>query len=161
MRDAGSRKVTHRAIQRYAAAARQVFPLLCPVREKEWDPDWDSQILYSKSGLAEEDCIFRTVDEEGIEELWYFTEYDIEKLHLQLVRMCPPSRAGKLNIRLRDTGPSACEAEISYTFVSLDEEGDRFLADYTKARFTEFMKAWEKALGHYLHTGTRVATLEY
>lgn len=161
MRDAASRKVTHRAVQRYAAPAREVFPMLCPVREKDWDPDWDCEVLFSRSGLAEEDCVFRTVDEEGVEELWYFTEYDPATYRLQLVRLTPPSRAGKIEIALRETGPSSCEADVAYTVVSLDEEGDHFLSDYTKPRFAEFMKAWERALAHYLQTGTRVESMEY
>jgi len=161
VRELSGRKVTHRAVQRYGAPAREVFPLLCPVREKDWDPDWDCQVLYSRSGRAEEDCVFRTVDEEGIEEIWYFTEHDPATYRLQLVRLCPPSRAGKIEIVLRETGAASCEADVAYTFVSLDEEGDRFLADYTKARYTEFMKAWEHALNHYLQTGSRVESMEY
>jgi hypothetical protein len=158
---AASRKVTHRAIQRYAVSAREVFPMLCPVREKEWDPDWDCTMLYSRSGLAEEDCVFRTVDEEGLEEIWYITEHDPSTCRMELVRICSPSRAGKISIAVRETAPDACEVDVAYTFVSLNEEGDRFLADCTRPRFAEFMKAWERALGHFLQTGSRVESMEY
>lgn len=41
-----------------------VFPLLCPVREREWLPGWQADIVHSTSGLVEEGCIFRSQAEE-------------------------------------------------------------------------------------------------
>ncbi len=161
MADARPHKVTRRHVQRYAAPARQVFPLICPVREKAWDPDWDCELLYSRSGFAEPDCVFRTVDEEGCEEIWYFTEHDPAALKMQIVRVSPPSRAGKIDIALKERGPSACEVEVTYTFVALDPEGERFLAEYTQESFAAFMTAWERALDHYLRTGERVESMEF
>ena len=34
-----------------------VFPLLCPVREYEWLEDWTCEMVFSESGVAEEDCV--------------------------------------------------------------------------------------------------------
>ena len=42
------------------ATPDRVFPLLCPVREYEWIPGWECDVLHSVSGVAEEDCVFRT-----------------------------------------------------------------------------------------------------
>jgi uncharacterized protein YndB with AHSA1/START domain len=49
---------THHA--RVAAPPERVFPLLCPVREREWVPGWHADILHSTSGVAELGCVFRT-----------------------------------------------------------------------------------------------------
>ena len=38
----------------------KVFPLLCPVREYEWFNDWKCTMVYSESGVAENNCIFYT-----------------------------------------------------------------------------------------------------
>ena len=38
----------------------RVFPLLCPVLEYRWIPTWRCDLLHSDSGVAEEDCVFRT-----------------------------------------------------------------------------------------------------
>jgi hypothetical protein len=35
-----------------------VFPLLCPVREREWIDGWNADVLHSRSGLAELGCVF-------------------------------------------------------------------------------------------------------
>ena len=37
----------------------KVFPLLCPVREYEWVEPWRCDLVYTDSGVAELDCIFR------------------------------------------------------------------------------------------------------
>ena len=42
------------------APPERVFPLLCPVREHEWIPAWKAEMVHSKSGFAELDCVFRT-----------------------------------------------------------------------------------------------------
>src|SRR5208283_1284485 len=38
----------------------KVFPLLCPVREYEWFNDWKCTMVYSESGVAENNCVFYT-----------------------------------------------------------------------------------------------------
>jgi hypothetical protein len=37
-----------------------VFPLLCPVREYEWFNDWKCTMVYSESGIAEQNGVFYT-----------------------------------------------------------------------------------------------------
>lgn len=51
----------HRTAQRtlhVPAPVSEVFPLLCPVREKEWVDGWDADVLHSTSGFAELGCVF-------------------------------------------------------------------------------------------------------
>src|SRR5262245_61051246 len=45
---------------RVDAAPPVVFPLLCPVRERDWIAGWDAAIVCSRSGLAEAGCVFQT-----------------------------------------------------------------------------------------------------
>jgi hypothetical protein len=56
----------HREMKNYRqtiqATPDQVFPLLCPVREKEWLENWQYQMLYSESGLAETGAVFATTE---------------------------------------------------------------------------------------------------
>jgi uncharacterized protein YndB with AHSA1/START domain len=47
-------------VARVAAPPDRVFPLLCPVREREWVPGWDAEVVRSDSGVAELGCVFRT-----------------------------------------------------------------------------------------------------
>jgi hypothetical protein len=38
----------------------KIFPLLCPVKEYEWFNDWKCTMVYSETGVAENNCIFYT-----------------------------------------------------------------------------------------------------
>ena len=38
----------------------EVFPLLCPVRERDWLDGWEFRMIHSSSGLIEKDCVFAT-----------------------------------------------------------------------------------------------------
>lgn len=50
-------RVAERTMQ-VDAPPSAVFPLLCPVREREWIPGWDAEVLHSTSGVAELGCVF-------------------------------------------------------------------------------------------------------
>ena len=73
-----------RVIRSYTQKLRgkpaDVFPLLCPVREREWARGWDPLAVYSMSGFAENDCIF-TTGEENPESFWVITDFDPCKPH--------------------------------------------------------------------------------
>jgi len=57
-----------------AGPPRDVFPLLCPVREHDWIPHWSGELIYSDSGVAELGCVFRTTASAG-EETWTVSRY--------------------------------------------------------------------------------------
>jgi hypothetical protein len=61
---------------RVAAPPAEVFPLLCPVREREWIPGWDAEVLHSRSGLAEPGCVFVTRPSEGRSLSWVITRQE-------------------------------------------------------------------------------------
>jgi len=46
-------RVSHQYTQRIRASTKEVFPLLCPVREQEWIPRWDPVLVAAESGIAE------------------------------------------------------------------------------------------------------------
>jgi len=53
------------------ATPERVFPLLCPVVEYDWIPDWRCTMVHSTSGVAELGCVFLR---EG--ESWITTRYE-------------------------------------------------------------------------------------
>ena len=60
---------------RVAAPRADVFPLLCPVRERDWIPGWEADVLHSRSGLAEPGCVFVTRPGEG-RVAWIVTRHE-------------------------------------------------------------------------------------
>jgi hypothetical protein len=57
-----------------------VFPLLCPVREYEWIEPWSCDMVFSESGLAENNAVFRThFPAQGGEETWVVCRYEKDR----------------------------------------------------------------------------------
>ncbi len=64
-----------------------IFPLLCPVRESEWIETWQCTMVYSDSGFAEQDCVFRTdFPQDGPRDTWVLSRYERPKL-VEFVRV--------------------------------------------------------------------------
>jgi hypothetical protein len=61
---------------RAAAPPETVFPLLCPVREREWVDGWNANVLYSRSGLAELGCVFVVGHADGHTVTYVVTRYE-------------------------------------------------------------------------------------
>jgi len=40
------------------ATPEKIFPLLCPAAEYDWIENWDCELVFSRSGVNEEGCIF-------------------------------------------------------------------------------------------------------
>jgi len=56
----------------------RIFPLLCPAREADWIPGWNCELIYTKTGYAEDKCIFRTEKSNPAGEgLWTFTGFKL------------------------------------------------------------------------------------
>jgi hypothetical protein len=67
---------TASCIMRVAAPPADVFPLLCPVRERDWIPGWKADVLHSRSGLAELGCVFVTRPSERRRVAWVVTRHE-------------------------------------------------------------------------------------
>ena len=58
------------------APPERVFPLLCPSREYEWLPNWSCELLHSRTGVAEFECVFRTTLSVGGVMTWVVTRFE-------------------------------------------------------------------------------------
>ncbi len=144
-------RVTRTYVQKIEARPEEVFPLLCPVREAEWVKGWDPMVVYTKSGLAEPDCIFITGDGEP-DSVWVITNLDIDNFELEIIRVTPWTVAAKIHISLKPNGESGTDARVSYTYTALSEAGKDVVNHYTESYYTEFMQHWEAAINDYLLT---------
>jgi len=142
-------RVRRTYVQSIKARPEEVFPLLCPVRESEWVEGWDPLVVYSLSGLAEEDCVFVTEDSER-ESIWMITRRDPEQFHLEMIKVTPALTAAKINITLSEDGEGLTKALVTYMYTALSEEGVRFVEAYTEEYFSEFMAYWERTINAFL-----------
>jgi len=139
--------------QRLVAPPETVFPLLCPVREREWARGWDPVAVWSHSGVVEPDCVFVTPGEPPA--VWVVTEVDPERLFVEMVKVTPGVTACRLTIQL-EPAPGGSAAHVCYRHTSLGPRGDEFVASFTDAAYESFMKEWERELNHFLSTGRKL-----
>jgi hypothetical protein len=152
------KRVSRSYTQTLVAPPDAVFPLLCPVREAEWIPGWDPLLVVSKSGVAEDDCVFVTRSEPE-NTVWYVTDYQPEKEFIGFVRTTPGVTACRLSIQLA-AAREGSTARVTFTHTSLGEKGDAFVDGFTEAKFAGEMQLWEKRINHYLATGTCLAAAQ-
>jgi len=153
MTESQGKRVTHRYTQTNAAAPADVFPLLCPVRERDWVPGWQCRLIYSKSGVAEAGCVFLTPNDDGSETTWVVTEYDREAFRIAFVWVNPGLVVAQIDIRLDSVSPTMTRADICYTYTGLSAAGNREVERYDSKWFESKMRSWETAINHYLRTG--------
>jgi len=156
MADFHGTRVTHEYTQTNLAAPEKVFPLLCPVREADWVPGWGYGLIYSQSGIAELGCVFTTPNENGIDTVWLVTEYDQSAFRIAFAWVWPGLVAAQIRISLRGKLQGTTEADIRYSYTGLSPEGNREVARYDDAWFHHKMQSWEKAINHYLTTGSLI-----
>jgi len=132
---------------------KTVFPLLCPVREKEWLDGWDYRMIHSQSGLIEQGCVFNTPHHGALETTWYVSQYDPLNYCIEFIRITPEEMVVHITIQLECISEQQTKAIIIYQYTALNEEQNRWIETELQSSFVESMKWWEKAINHYLQTG--------
>lgn len=144
-------RVSRTYTQRLVAPPKDVFPLLCPVREAEWIVGWHPLSVISTSGVGERDCVFVTPGTPD-DSVWYITQHDAVAGFLEMIKITPAVTACRLSIQLQPTA-DGCEAQVTYTHTSLGPAGDTFVESFTEVFYRQFMHDWEARINHYLVHG--------
>jgi len=121
-----------------------LFPLLCPVREYEWIPDWTCELHHTRSGWVERGACFST--QRGDDRtLWVTTRHDPLHLLVEFAKFSAPHWVELMSLQLSAAAekvattaiPKAQAApvdegaaggsrlDIRYHLVGLDTEGER------------------------------------
>ena len=135
--------------QKLRGKPADVFPLLCPVREREWAEGWNPLTVYSISGIAETDCVFIT-GEESPESFWVITDFDPLLFRLGIVKVTPGMTVARINIRLTEDVSGNTDAEVVYLYTAISREGEGFVKEYSQEFFDGFMQFSESALNTFL-----------
>jgi hypothetical protein len=108
-------------------------------------------MIYSDSGIAEQDCIFSTDFPDEEKDVWVVSVYRPND-EIQFVRF-NGLRAIRYSITLADNGDGTTTAEWEQIITGLNEEGNRLVEGVTDETCREKIKGLERELNHYLTTG--------
>jgi len=131
-----------------SASPEKIFPLLCPVKEYEWIPTWQCNLIYSKSGYAELGCVFSTDfgDASGIE-IWVVSTYEKNR-QIGFVKTGVHITTRYTVSLNRSKSGSTIQWEQELT--SIDDQGDLMLDNMTQAVYNQKMKHINELLDFYL-----------
>jgi len=131
------------------ASPERVFPLLCPVREKEWLPDWDARMIYSASGVAEPGAVFVTQFDDEPEVTWIVAEHR-PPARVHFARWHPGEMIVDLQLDLSESRPDTTWLDIRYIYTALSCAGATRIAAMTEEQWHGQMTFWESSLNQWL-----------
>ncbi len=138
------------------APPEQVFPLLCPVREREWLDGWSAEMLYAVSGTAEDHAVFVTDFPDRGRSTWVVSHYDPARREIGFTVFHAGELAERLDIALAPDGSGGTTTRWTRTYTALGEAGTRHLERATGQPLDARMAGVEAALRHFCATGTRL-----
>ena len=139
--------------------ASTIFPLICPTKEYDWLDGWECDLLYSRSGIAELDCVFRCrVLNQKLDETWVIDVFEPnEKVQFSIfmegcvLRWC-------ISLFEKADGTTT-ESTWHMTITAFNEKGHQFLTENSPVHFSSKMKIFEAMINHYLDTGKKLSIL--
>lgn len=159
-RPAISNKRVEAAVTReIKASPGNIFPLSCPVEELRWIPEWDYQLIYSKSGVNETNCIFNEdksgahIFEKPLTTTWVTTIHDPENYRILFQLNLADKAVIRLNVRVREVGKAVSSCTWHMVFTALDEEANAMADDTIRGKLELVMTFLAEALQHYCETG--------
>jgi hypothetical protein len=145
----------HRCTQVWKGTKEEVFPLLCPVREKDWTPDWDPKLVISNSGVMEQECLFVEANTPN-DAIWVVFKHDPVNFEVAMYRIVPGTLVGMFAITLDSEDEGSTSASVSYEQTALGKEGENIIDEFTAESFAEFMDEFTLAINYYLTTGKMI-----
>lgn len=145
----------HSCVQIWKGTRIEVFPLLCPVKEKDWTPGWDPKLVISNSGVIEQECLFVEPDTPN-DAIWVVTKYDPVNFEVAMYRVVPGVLVGRFAVTLDSEVGKTTSASVSYEQTALGKDGEKTVNEFTAESFTKFMEEFTLAIDHFLTTGDMI-----
>jgi hypothetical protein len=139
-----------------AAPPEQIFPLLCPIEEYKWIDGWDCELVYSESGVVEDNCIFR---EEMSPRLfgssapttWITTLHDPDHFRRHFV-ILNDELVRKAEVSIEDSGNGVSTVRWTTVATTLNQKGNQGFPEL-EAKLQLMLSFLGSSLRHYCETG--------
>jgi len=156
MADFEAKRLVKEYVYNIDAAPEKVFPLLCPVREYDWIEGWSCELIHSESGVAENNCVFKTTFPDLGEATWVVSRYDKESFIIEFVIVYPDAIAEKLDIALEAGEGGGSVIRWTRTYTGLSEKGNRLIEHFGDEMIDSRMAWLNESLNHYCSTGKKL-----
>jgi hypothetical protein len=112
-----------------AAPPAAIFPLLCPVREREWIDGWTGQAVFAEAGVAEPDGVFLAGPSSDPPALYVVSRFEQDR-RIEYVAVAGPW-VQRLALRLTPSG-AGTRLELERVFTGLSEAGNALVRELTE-----------------------------
>ena len=146
--------VARRKVQRYErdfpVSPAELFPLLCPTLEADWIPGWSADLVYTTTGYAEPDCVFKTDGDNPVGAGTWIIHDHVPDERLEVV-MVAPELVLNLRVALSPTVDGGTQGRWTLTTTSLTPKTNELVEEMPDRdpRFAALLDGLE----HYLATG--------
>jgi hypothetical protein len=147
-----SERISRTGVITLNAPLGKVFPLFGALREKEWAPDWQPEVIYATDGSIEERMVFKTQShhEQEPDSTWIVAQYRPEQSFIEYI-VFAPERVWWITIQCHEgVVGETTEATITYTYTGLSEDGNAKNAQALEMMFRHDLKDWEDQINQYL-----------
>ncbi len=144
-----AKRITRTATFEVDAPKGRVFPLLCPVRERDWLPGWDADVVFSESGLVENGCVFTAENRQLGPALYAVSRHEPDQGVVEFVLFFPGKAVVKLDIAVAPTPSGGTRLKWTRTYTGLSEQGNAALELMTEALFQQQMADLARALSQH------------
>ncbi|MBI9075408.1 MAG: hypothetical protein JEZ02_08370 [Desulfatibacillum sp.] len=158
------RKIVCEKEKTIQAAPRDLFPLLCPVLEEKWIPQWEYDLVYSKSGVNETGCIFREtmsgahLFEEPVTATWITILHDPKATRVEFIIHYRDRAVARTSAQVTPLGDSHSRISWRKELTSTSPNNEKFTDQNLHDKMLVSLDFLADTLTHYCETGRMIAT---
>ena len=146
-----SAKITKTAVIKLNGNIKNVFPLFGAFEERKWAEGWNPKLIYPEMEMIEEGTTFKTIGRgEESEFLWRVSKYYPEKYIIQYL-VSTENRYWTITVKCKPIEENKTSAEITYTFIGLNEIGNKINELSLSLMYKNDLKDWEEEINNYLN----------
>lgn len=133
----------------------QIFPLLCPVIEYKWFPNWNCTVVYSETGIAEKNAIFLTEDGNHNLIVWTVITYEPPFL-IEFSVVNGLRTVERFQIKLNALEKNRTELIWTVMNTAFSKESIREVSQLTNEEFALFIEERQREMDYYLRNGKMI-----
>ncbi len=128
-----------------------VFPLFGAFEERKWAKGWNPVLIYPETEIIEVGTTFKTegLDYNEPEFVWRVSKYEPEKFLIQYL-VSTENRYWTITVKCSPTNDNKTSAEVTYTFIGLNELGNKLNEHSLQRMYKSNLKDWEEEINNYI-----------